>query len=102
MGENELPAGERSTTPTGRRDQGTLQGMGNAASSGCFPSKKRAAAEAAAAEAEEPAAEELSDLEEEEVQPEQAAPSTAIESSPARRSRTSGTSSEWTRKFAPS
>merc|ERR1711970_336328 len=62
--ENELPAGERSTTPTGRRDQGTLQGMGNAASSGCFPSKKRAA-------------------EEEEVQPEQAAPSTAIESSPA-------------------
>ena len=36
--------------------------MGNAASSGCFPSKKRAAAEAAAAEAEEPAAEELSDL----------------------------------------
>ena len=45
--------------------------MGNAASSGCFPSKKRAAAE------------ELSDLEEEEVQPEQAAPSTAIESSPA-------------------
>ena len=57
--------------------------MGNAASSGCFPSKKRAAAEAAAAEAEEPAAEELSDLEEEEVQPEQAAPSTAIESSPA-------------------
>ena len=57
--------------------------MGNAASSGCFPSKKRAAAEAAAAEAEEPAAEELSDLEEEEVQLEQAAPSTAIESSPA-------------------